>query len=306
MSGTLPANPPQAQRVDSGLIELVIEARTRDLGGFEVRRVLPASARRLIGPFIFFDQMGPAALPVGAGLDVRPHPHIALATVTYLFEGEIMHRDSLGSVQAIRPGDVNWMVAGRGIAHSERSSPEQRQLGPRLHGIQSWVALPMAAEECEPAFEHHPARTIPVVQLDGSRIDVIAGTAFGARSPVRVQSPTLYAHVQMEPGARLRLDTEHEERAIYVVEGSVNCDGRDFAQGALVVFRSGIEATIETIGPVRAMILGGAKLEGERHVFWNFVSSSLARIERAKDDWKAGRFPKVVGDEVELIPLPEG
>jgi redox-sensitive bicupin YhaK (pirin superfamily) len=305
MSGTLPANPPESQRVDSPSIELVIRARTRDLGGFEVRRVLPSPERRLVGPFIFLDQMGPAVLPVGAGLDVRPHPHIGLATVTYLFEGEIVHRDSLGSEQAIRPGDVNWMVAGQGIAHSERSSAAQRQAGPRLHGIQCWVALPLASEECAPSFDHHPARAIPVVQVEGGRLDVIAGSAFGARSPVKVHSPTLYVHAMLERGAELRLDREHEQRAIYVVEGTIVCSGETFAQGDLIVLRSGSEVTMRAETPARAMLLGGATLTGERHLFWNFVSSSPSRIDRAKSDWKSGRFAKVRGDEVEFIPLPE-
>ena len=306
MSGTLPANPPAQEHVTTPSIELVIAARARDLGGFEVRRALPSSERRLVGPFIFFDEMGPAALALGAGLDVRPHPHIALATVTYLFEGEIVHRDSLGSIQPIRPGDVNWMVAGRGIAHSERSSPEQRERGVRIHGIQSWVALPQIDEETAPSFDHHPVRTIPRVVRDGVDMNVIAGSAFGVRSPVRVFSPTLYVHAQWSEQAKLVLDTEHHERAMYVVSGTLEVDGGIFAQGELVIFRPDVPVTIVALLSARAMLLGGAKLEGERHVFWNFVSSSLARIERAKDDWKNGRFAKVVNDESEFIPLPDG
>lgn len=305
MSGTLPANEPECLEAESPAIELLVDARPRDLGGFAVRRVLPAIARRLVGPFIFFDHMGPAELPLGAGFDVRPHPHIALATVTYLFDGEIDHRDSLGSMQTIRPGDVNWMLAGRGIVHSERSSPASRQAGVHIHGIQSWVALPTEAEETEPRFEHHPRRTIPTQVLGGAELDVIAGTAYGARSPVGVLSPTLYVHARLGAGASLPMDDEHEERAIYVVEGLLHCDGRTFRPGTLVVLRPGARVTLKADEPTRLMLLGGAKLGGERHVWWNFVSSSRERIERAKADWRDDRFPKIPGDDAERIPLPE-
>jgi redox-sensitive bicupin YhaK (pirin superfamily) len=303
MSGTLPANEPECLDLESASIELLIDARPRDLGGFTVRRVLPSARRRLVGPFIFFDQMGPADLPAGVGFDVRPHPHIALATVTYLFDGEIVHRDNLGFVQPIRPGDVNWMTAGQGIVHSERSSPETRSSGQRLYGIQSWVALPLEHEETEPRFEHYPARVIPVVQRSGAVLDVIAGTAFGAESPVRVSSPTFYVHARLEAGARLVIEAEHEERAIYVVEGALGCDGRVFRPGTLVVLRPGA-VEIAAQEPTRAMLLGGAKLAGERHVFWNFVSSSKDRIELAKEDWRNLRFATIPGDDVEFIPLP--
>jgi redox-sensitive bicupin YhaK (pirin superfamily) len=306
MSGTLPANEPVCSEADSGdIVELLIDARPRDLGGFSVRRVLPSPARRLVGPFIFYDHMGPAELPVGEGMDVRPHPHIALATLTYLFDGEIDHRDSLGSVQTIRPGDVNWMIAGRGIAHSERSSPESRARGIRIHGIQSWVALPLEHEETEPRFEHHPAPTIPRVERPKAKLDVIAGTAYGARSPVAVLSPTLYVHARLEPGASLPLDDEHEERAIYVAEGVLGCDGRTFRPGSLIVIRPGASAVVTTEEPTRLMFVGGAKLGGERHIWWNFVSSSKERIERAKDDWRNERFPPIPGDDLERIPLPD-
>jgi redox-sensitive bicupin YhaK (pirin superfamily) len=288
----------------SSLIELVVEGRARDLGGFSVRRALPSLLRRLVGPFIFFDHMGPAHMPVGEGMDVRPHPHIALATVTYLFEGEIDHKDSLGSVQTVRPGDVNWMLAGRGIAHSERSSPESRRAGVRIHGIQSWVALPRDREEAEPRFDHHPSATLPKVSLEGAVLDVIAGTAYGETSPVNVLSPTLYVHAQLSAGARIPLDDEHEERALYVASGELECDGRLFGPGSLVVVRAGETVLLEADQPTRIMIIGGAKLEGERHIWWNFVSSSEERIERAKDDWKNGRFAKVPGDD-EFIPLPD-
>jgi redox-sensitive bicupin YhaK (pirin superfamily) len=301
----LPANAPAAEPAESASVELVLEARPRDLGGFSVRRALPAGARRLVGPCIFFDHFGPVRLPPGTGFDVRPHPHIALATVTYLFEGEIVHRDNLGSLQAIRPGDINWMLAGRGIAHSERSSPEKRRDGQSLHGIQSWVALPRAAEEAEPSFAHHGAATIPQVRQPGVVLDVLAGTAYGRQSPVNVLSPTLYAHARLEDGARLPVDDQHPERAVYVVEGAVRCDGRRFEVGTMVVLRPGASVTLDAEGPTRIMLVGGAPLDGERHVWWNFVASSPEQIERAKADWKAGRFPSIPGDDQEFIPLPE-
>jgi len=305
MSGTLPANPPDAHGVASSAVELVIDARARDLGGgFVVKRLLPAPRQRLVGPFIFFDQMGPVALAPGDGLDVRPHPHIALATVTYLFAGEILHRDSLGSVQAIHPGDVNWMLAGHGIVHSERSSAEVRRAGQQLHGIQSWVALPTALEESEPRFEHHPASSIPTVELAGVVLDVIAGSAYGQRSPVGVLSPTLYVHARLEAGARLPVDPEHEQRAVYIVEGALELEQQTYGAGTMLVLRAGADVSLLAREPTRLMLLGGAKLEGERHVFWNFVSSDLARLERAKQDWQARRFPSVPGDDVEFIPLP--
>ncbi len=306
MSGTLPANEPECVHATSACVELLIDARPRDLGGFEVRRVLPSVQRRLVGPWIFFDHMGPAAIAPGTGFDVRPHPHIGLATVTYLFDGRIDHRDSLGSFQSIRPGDVNWMVAGRGIVHSERSDAEARRDGLCIHGIQSWVALPLEHEETEPSFAHHPQSTLPRVERDGAVLDVIAGTAYGERSPAKVLSPTLYVHALLEPGARLPIDDEHEERAIYVVEGGIGLDGRTFAPGTLVVFRPGSKATITCREKTRVMILGGAKLEGTRTVYWNFVSSSKERIERAKTDWREERFPTIPGDDEERIPLPQG
>jgi redox-sensitive bicupin YhaK (pirin superfamily) len=305
MSGTLPANEPVCEDAESASVELLIAARPRDLGGFAVRRVLPSVSRRLVGPFIFFDHMGPADLVPDAGFDVRPHPHIGLATVTYLFDGEIVHRDSLGSNQPIRPGDVNWMVAGSGIAHSERTSAEKRHEGVRIHGIQSWVALPLEREETEPRFEHHPVRTIPTVQREGARLDVIAGTAYGARSPASCLSPTLYVHARLEAGARLPIDDEHEERAVYIVEGAISCDARRFVAGAMVILRPGVHVEIEALEPSRVMLLGGAKLAGDRSVWWNFVSSSKERIERAKDDWRNRRFAPIPGDDVEFIPLPE-
>jgi redox-sensitive bicupin YhaK (pirin superfamily) len=306
MSNVFPTHEPEcSSEAESDAIELLISARARDIGDFAVRRALPAARKRLVGPFIFFDHMGPVQMPVGRGLDVRPHPHIALATVTFLFDGAIEHRDSLGTLRTIRPGDVNWMVAGRGIVHSERSAQDARRSGVHLHGIQSWVALPLEHEETEPRFEHHPAATLPKLRRDGASLDVIAGTAFGLRSPVSVFSPTLYVHAQLDAGARVQLDTEHEQRAVYVVEGAIGCDGRTFEAGSLLVLRPGITVTLGSQRRARVMLIGGAKLAGERHIYWNFVASTEARIERAKDDWRNQRFPKVPGDEVERIPLPE-
>lgn len=305
MSGTLPANEPECLDPQSPLIELLVEARPRDVSGFAVRRALPSMLRRLVGPFIFFDHMGPADLPVGEGIDVRPHPHIELATVTYLFDGEIDHRDSLGTFQTIRAGDVNWMIAGRGIVHSERSSPEARKTGAHIHGIQSWVALPLEHEQTGPRFEHYPASSIPTTKVDGVTLEVVAGTAYKMRSPVEVLSPTLYVHARFEGGARLGVDNTHEERAIYVVQGAVGCEGRTLRPGTMVILRRDANVTIAAQEPSRAMLLGGARLTGERHIYWNFVSSSKERIERAKENWTNGRFPKVPGDEVEFVPLPE-
>jgi redox-sensitive bicupin YhaK (pirin superfamily) len=300
----LPSHEPVCLDAESDAIELIVSARVRDIGDFTVRRVLPAARRRMVGPFIFFDHMGPVSMPVGRGLDVRPHPHIALATVTYLFDGEIDHRDSLGSFRTIRPGDVNWMVAGRGIVHSERSGAGARLRGAQLHGIQSWVALPLADEETAPQFAHHPAASLPKLRAGGVALDVIAGSAFGLRSPVAVFSPTLYAHARFDAGARLDLDDEHEQRAIYVAQGTIGCDGRTFSDGTLLVLRAGARAAIAAHDAARVMLIVGAKLEGERHIYWNFVASSEQRIERAKEDWRNQRFPIVPGDEIERIPLP--
>lgn len=286
-------------------VELVVRSRPRDLGGFAVRRTLPSAQRRLVGPFVFWDHMGPASFEPGHGIDVRPHPHVNLATVTYLFEGELVHKDSLGSDQAIRPGAVNWMTAGRGIAHSERTGPELRRHGSHMHGIQSWVALPRAHEETEPSFHHHAADTIPETSRDGARLRIIAGTAYGQTSPVHVFSPMFYVEARLSTGARLELPDEHEERAAYVVEGSVACDAETFGPGDMLVARPRATLAVKALEPARVMLLGGAPLDGARHIWWNFVSSSEERIERAKRDWKEGRFPKIPGDQVEFIPLPE-
>jgi redox-sensitive bicupin YhaK (pirin superfamily) len=283
---------------------LIIEARTRDIGGFSVGRVLPSPRRRLVGPFIFFDHMGPALLAPGRGIDVRPHPHINLATVTYLFEGEIVHRDSLGSLQAIRPGAINWMTAGRGIVHSERTGPEARRTGSRLHGVQLWVALPKAQEEAEPDFRHYPADSHPEIARGGVRVRVLAGNAYGVASPVRTLSPLFYAEAAIPAGSELPLPEEHRERAAFIVDGTVRCGDERIEALRMVVFPPGAAPPLRAESSARVMLLGGAPLDGERHIWWNFVSSSRERIEQAKRDWKEGRFPPVPG-ETEYIPLPE-
>jgi redox-sensitive bicupin YhaK (pirin superfamily) len=303
---TLPAADPACSACPSTpAIANIIDARPRDLGSFTVRRLLPAAERRLVGPFIFFDHMGPAEFAPGQGVNVRPHPHIDLATVTYLFEGEIIHRDSLGSHQPIRPGAINWMTAGRGIVHSERTSPVLRRTGSRVHGLQLWVALPRAHEETAPEFHHHPSAKLPSVDRGGAHIRVLAGQAYGEESPVRTLSPLFYADVQMPAGCDLPLEREHAERAVYVVEGSVQCGAERAEPGRMLVFAPQADVILRANADSRLVLIGGAPLDGERHVWWNFVSSSKERIERAKADWKAGRFPKVPGDEVEFIPLPE-
>ncbi|MCA1853853.1 MAG: pirin family protein [Beggiatoa sp.] len=289
--------------VSTPAIETIIEARHR-VGGFTVRRLLPSSVRRLVGPFIFFDHMGPAALAPGQGIDVRPHPHINLATVTYLFDGEIVHRDSLGSHQPIRPGAINWMTAGRGIVHSERTGPELRKTGSRLHGIQLWVALPKGHEEAEPEFRHYGAPTLPALEAPGVRMRILIGTAYGATSPVQTLSSLFYVEATMSEGGELALPGEHEGRAAYVAEGAVWCGPERIEVSRMIVFVPGSMPRLQAESPARVMLLGGAPMDGERHLWWNFVSSSKARIERAKRDWKEGRFPKVPG-ETEFIPLPE-
>lgn len=285
-------------------IDTIIVPPLRDLGdGFQVRRALPSAKRRMIGPFVFFDQMGPARLKPGTGLDVRPHPHIGLATVTYLFEGEIMHRDSLGSEQVIRPAEVNWMIAGSGIVHSERTPAEHRPLGSALSGIQCWIGLPQAKEEMAPSFSHYGVADLPYIEGDGVSLRLIAGSLNGEQAPVETQSGMFYADVSLEQDARLPITTEHEQRAIYVVEGTVNIDGQKVDPGHLTVLRQRQPVTLTALSEARAMLLGGAALDGPRHVWWNFVSSSSERIEQAKDDWRQGRFAKVPGDS-EFIPLP--
>ena len=286
-------------------IERVIVPRTSDLGGFEIRRALPAARRRMVGPFIFLDHMGPAVFRSGQGLDVRPHPHIGLATVTFLFDGEIIHRDSLGTLAAIRPGDVNWMTAGRGIAHSERTGDARRASGGALHGLQCWVALPAASEETMPAFAHHGADELPVVAGEGKTVRIVAGRMFERQSPVEAASDTIFADVALDAGARLPLDANHEERALYILAGELDIAGDRFGPGRLLVFRPGDPITIRAVRPAHFVALGGAAMDGPRHIWWNFVSSRKERIEQAKADWKARRFDSVSGDEAEFIPLPE-
>jgi redox-sensitive bicupin YhaK (pirin superfamily) len=287
-------------------ITRVLQGRPRDLGGFSVRRVLPAPGLRTVGPFIFFDHMGPATFASGEGVDVRPHPHIGLATVTYLFEGAFMHRDSLGTAQLIRPGDVNWMVAGRGIAHSERTPPAERAApgGARIHGIQTWIALPREHEETTPSFEHHPAATLPEIREGGATLRLIAGAAFGQCAPASVFSPMFYVAADLEAGAEAWLPDDYPERAAYVVEGEVDTSDGRHTVGEMVVFDPGVPASVRAVGSARAMLLGGAALESPREIWWNFVSSSAERIERAKVDWQEERFAAVPGDD-ERIPLPD-
>jgi redox-sensitive bicupin YhaK (pirin superfamily) len=301
----MPSNDPVlGDAASCDALDLVVVPRVRDLGGFSVRRALPQVKRQMVGPFIFFDQMGPVQFVPGQGMDVRPHPHIGLATVTYLFDGRITHRDSEGNALDITPGAMNLMTAGRGIAHSERTPPDARTAGAAMSGIQSWVALPAALEETDPGFQHFNAATLPVVADAGVWARVIAGSAFGQTSPVRTLSEWLYAEVLLDAGASAPLDPDQEERAIYAVEGQVRIAGETFDGPVLLVFRPGDRITVTAMGKARLMFLGGAALEGPRHIWWNFVSSRLDRIEAAKADWKAGRFPAVSG-ETEFIPLPE-
>lgn len=286
-------------------LDLVIVPRVRDLGdGFSVRRALPHGKRQMVGPFIFFDQMGPVQFVAGQGLDVRPHPHIGLATVTYLFDGRVMHRDSEGNALEITPGAMNLMTAGRGIAHSERTPGDARAKAGTMYGIQSWIALPADKEEVDPSFQHFSATDLPVVADKGVTARVIAGSAFGVRAPVGMLSDWLYAEVMLAAGARAPLDPDTEERAIYVVEGEVEIAGDVFEGPSLLIFRPGDAITVTARRPSRMMFLGGTALEGPRHLWWNFVSSRRERIEEAKEAWKAGRFPQVPGED-EFIPLPE-
>jgi redox-sensitive bicupin YhaK (pirin superfamily) len=284
---------------------LSIPPRVHDLGGgFTVKRLLPHAKARTVGPFVFFDHIGPAELGPEQGLDVRPHPHIGLATVTYLWEGAIMHRDSVGSVQEINPGDVNWMTAGRGIVHSERTPDRLRGQPQRMHGLQTWVALPLAHEEDAPSFAHHPKATLPVLERPGATLTVVAGQAFGARAPVAVLMDTLYVSIDLAAGATLEIPDEHAERALYPVSGELALDGEALPLEHLAVLDPGTRPLLRAGAAARVMLLGGAPLDGHRHVWWNFVSSSRERIEQAKQDWREGRVGQVPG-ETESIPLPE-
>ncbi len=287
-------------------LELIVVPRVRDLGdGFTVRRALPHAKRQMVGPFIFFDQMGPVQLVAGSGMDVRPHPHIGLATVTYLFDGRVTHRDSEGNDLDITPGAMNLMTAGRGISHSERTPAAMRATGGGMFGIQSWIALPQDHEEMPPLFEHFDAGVLPSIADKGVRARVIAGSVYGQKSPVGMVSEWFYAEVVLEAGASAPLDADHEERAIYVAEGEIDIAGDKFAAPQLLVFRPGDRIKVTATQPSRLMLLGGAALEGPRYLWWNFVSSRKERIEQAKEEWKTGKFALIPGDDKEFIPLPE-
>lgn len=298
-------DPKAGDAVTCDAVELMIIPRSVDLGGFSVRRALPHARRRMVGPFIFFDHFGPAEFRSDQGIDVRPHPHIGLATVTFLFDGEIVHRDSLGTAVAIRPGEVNWMTAGRGIVHSERTAPEHRVDGEPLHGLQCWVALPANDEETAPGFAHVGSAELPIVTDHGRTVRVVAGNLLGARSPVPTLWDTLFAEATLAAGATIPFDPTTEERALYVVDGEVEIAGDKFSPGRLLIFRPGDAITVTAVSDARVVLVGGAAMDGPRHIWWNFVSSRKDRIEQAKADWKAGRFDSVPGDDKEFIPLPE-
>ena len=310
MSWNPTADPVCPVGAEADLIETLIIPRARDLGGFEVRRALPAPKRQMVGPFIFFDEVGPAEFVTGQGIDVRPHPHIGLATVTYLFQGEFQHRDSLGTNQMIHPGAVNWMIAGRGVTHSERTSAETRLRPSSLFGIQTWVALPERNEDVAAGFEHAAKDDLPVIEDGGASVRLVLGTGWGARAPVQTFSEMFYAHVELAPGAKLPLPVEHEDRGIYVVTGSILVAGQRFEANRMMVFRPGDAITVVAGSEgARVMALGGETLGGPRYIWWNFVASSQERIEAAKAAWKAGdwehgRFQLPPGDDAEFIPLP--
>jgi redox-sensitive bicupin YhaK (pirin superfamily) len=283
---------------------LLLKPHRRDLGGFVVQRLLPAFPTRMVGPFIFFDHFGPVAFAPGEGADVRPHPHIGLATVTYLFEGAMIHRDSLGSVQAIEPGAVNWMTAGNGIVHSERTPPEARQRGHRLHGIQTWVALPKDHELAEPSFSHQPRASLPEITRPGIQIRLLVGTAFGERAPTPIFSPMVYAAIELQPGAALELPPEHEQRGVYAVGGELTVGGEPLPEQHLAVLEKGASFSIASATGARCVLIGGAAMDGDRLIWWNFVASSRALIDEASARWREQRFPPVPG-ETEFIPLPD-
>lgn len=285
-------------------VETIIIPRTGDLGNFEVRRALPSRRKRMVGPFIFWDEMGPGEFLTGSGLDVRPHPHIGLSTVTYLYHGSLHHRDSLGTDQEITPGALNLMSAGRGIVHSERTSLAARRMPSSLFGIQSWLAQPKHLEDSTPTFVHASASELPVVQGEGKTLKVILGQAFGAKSPVETDWDTLYLDVLMEEGATFPVPVEAEERALYPLNGSIEVAGEAFTPHQMIVLRPGREVTVKALKPTRLAVLGGQAMDGPRYIWWNFVASSQERIEAAKEDWRQGRFEKVPGDEQEFIPLP--
>lgn len=286
------------------IIKAIVEPRKRDIGGFDVRRAVPSAHAPMVGPFIFFDHIGPAVLPAGRGIDVRPHPHINLATVTYLFDGDLYHRDSTGASQNIEPGAVNWMTAGRGIAHSERSRDASRAIDQPIHGIQSWVALPTDAEECEPSFRHYPAADLPTWQHDGLRLRLVAGAAYERRSPVQTDSPLFYVDVDAQQAGTLAMPDGYAERALYVAAGAVTLAGTRYDEGRLLTLHEDVPATLAFAAGARVILFGGEPFPEPRLIWWNFVSSSAARIEQAKRDWQQGRFDAVPG-ESEFIPLPD-
>lgn len=301
-----PGNDPQmGDAFASDQIELMVIPNAKDIGGFQVRRALPTARRRLVGPFIFFDRMGPAVLRAGQALDVRPHPHIGLSTVTYLFDGKIRHRDSLGTEMVIQPGDVNLMTAGRGIVHSERTPEELRGAPMSVSGLQTWLALPDGKEEVAPVFENTAALRLPEIDAEGVSGRIVIGAFSGLRSPVATASDTLYADLRLAPGASAKIPADAEERAIYTLEGEVSISGDRFPAERLLVFRPGDEIVVSSEGGAHFMLFGGASLGSKRYIWWNFVSSSKERIEQAKEEWKTGRFDIVPGDEQEFIPLPE-
>lgn len=288
------------------MIEHLIEGRIRNIAdNFTVRRVLPSAKKRTVGPFLFLDHMGPVEFPPGKMADVLPHPHIGLATITYLFEGEMMHRDSIGSQSIIRPGDVNWMTAGRGIVHSERATDAARKNPMRVHGLQIWVGLPAALEESDPTFQHAPADALPLLTRGRAKIRILAGSLFGAASPVRILSPLFYADVELPAGESIALSDEIGECAVYVIQGRIICGKTTVESYVMGVFQTGVDRELRAQGDARFVLIGGELLDGHRHMDWNFVSSSLPRIEKAKADWKAQKFPRIPGDDVEFVPLPE-
>lgn len=306
----IPTNDPECPSKDLDLIETLIIPRARDIGGFEVRRALPASERQMVGPFIFFDQMGPAEFITGAGgIDVRPHPHIGLATVTYLFKGEFQHRDSIGSNQMIYPGEVNWMVAGKGVTHSERTSEETRRKPHSVFGIQTWVALPESHEDVDPHFEHHAKGALPVVEFEGAHARLVIGTAYGAAAPVKTFSEMFYLDVFLEPNASIPLPDNHEDRGIYIIDGQISVSGKAYETGQMLVFKPGDPISVKALDSgARLMLLGGETLNGPRHIWWNFVSSSKEKLEAAKAAWKEadfenGPFKLPPGDDAEFIPI---
>jgi redox-sensitive bicupin YhaK (pirin superfamily) len=302
-----PAKDPQfGDAQSSDAVAHIIVPRTVDLGGLQVRRALPSARSRMVGPFIFFDHFGPAVFRAGQGIDVRPHPHIGLATVTYLLDGEIVHRDSLGSAMPIRPGAVNWMTAGRGIVHSERTAPDHRDGGEPLHGLQLWVALPMKDEEMAPAFAHTPAAEIPELHENGLMLRVIAGAMHGQRSPVDTLWDTIFAQARLKASNILPFDADYEERALYVLSGEIEIGGVRHPSQRLLVLKPGDRVEVKALEDAHFVVVGGAAMDGPRHIWWNFVSSRQDRIEAAKADWKSGRFALVPGDTAEFIPLPDG